>query len=102
VGVAITIVVTIVYFALLAFFILMWVRFIFDWTRALRPGWRPRSGLLVVAEATYTVTDPPVRLVRRVVPPLRLGAVALDLSGTIVMLAVIVLMYVVRTIAALV
>lgn len=95
-GVAISIVVTILYFALLAFFILMWVRFIFDWTRALRPGWRPRGGLLVVAEATYTVTDPPVRLVRRVVPPLRLGGVALDLSGTIVMLVVIVLMWILR------
>ncbi len=97
-GVAISIVVTILYFALLAFFILMWVRFIFDWTRVLRPGWRPRGGLLVVAEATYTVTDPPIRLVRRVVPPLRLGGVALDLSGTIVMLAVIVLMWILRLI----
>ena len=99
-GLAISIVVAIVFYALLGFFILMWVRFIFDWTRVLRPGWRPRGALLVIAEITYTVTDPPVKLVRRVVPPLRLGGVALDLSGSIVMLAVIVLMYIVRAIPA--
>ena len=42
---------------------------------------------LVVAEATYTVTDPPLRAVRRVVPPLSLGSVRLDLAFVIVMLA---------------
>lgn len=99
-GVAISIVVAIVFYALLAFFILMWVRFIFDWTRVLRPGWRPRGALLVVAELTYTITDPPVKLARRAVPPLRLGGVALDLSGSIVMLGVIVLMYIVQLIGA--
>lgn len=99
-GVAISIVVAIVFYALLAFFILMWVRFIFDWTRVLRPGWRPRGALLVVAELTYTITDPPVKLARRAVPPLRLGGVALDLSGSIVMLGVIVLIYIVQLIGA--
>lgn len=98
--VAVSLIATVVFFVLLAFFLLMWVRFIFDWTRALRPGWRPRGPLLVLAEAAYTITDPPVKLVRRVLPPVRLGAVALDLSGSVVMLACIVLMYVVRFIAA--
>lgn len=97
--VAVSLVATVVFFVLLVFFILMWVRFIFDWTRALRPGWRPRGAALVLAEAAYTITDPPVKLVRRIVPPVRLGAVALDLSGSIVMLACIILMYIARAFA---
>ena len=36
--------------------------------------------LLVVAEAIYTVTDPPLRFLRRLIPPLRLGQVQLDLA----------------------
>jgi YggT family protein len=49
--------------------------------------------VLVLAEAAYTATDPPIKAVRRVLPPLRIGAFALDFGFTIVMFAVIVLMY---------
>ena len=50
--------------------------------------------VLVVAELVFSVTDPPVRAVRRVVPPLRLGGVALDFAWSIVMLGVVVLIYI--------
>jgi YggT family protein len=46
----------------------------------------------VLAEASFTLTDPPIKAVRRVVPPVRIGAFALDFGFTIVMFAVIVLM----------
>lgn len=42
--------------------------------------WQPRGALLVVAEFVYTVTDPPLRFVRRFIPPVRLGGLSLDLS----------------------
>ncbi|WP_294179382.1 YggT family protein [uncultured Schumannella sp.] len=72
--------------ALTIFFVLMWVRFGFDWARVLAPRWRPTGPLLVLAEVSYTVTDPPIRAVRRVVPPLRLGGAVLDLAWSIVLL----------------
>ena len=72
--------------ALTIFFILMWVRFGFDWARVLAPRWRPAGAMLVLAEASYTVTDPPIRAVRKVVPPLRLGGAVLDLAWSIVLL----------------
>ena len=53
--------------------------------------WRPRGVGLVLAEFVYVVTDPPIKLVRRVVPPLRVGGAALDFAWSIVMLAVIIL-----------
>jgi YggT family protein len=40
----------------------------------------------------YSVTDPPIKALRRVVPPLRLGAVALDLSFLIVIVVAYVLL----------
>jgi YggT family protein len=85
----------VLYFALFLFFLLMWARFILDLVRSFSRGFRPRGILLVLAEFAYTVTDPPVRLVRRALPPLRLGGVALDFGWSIVMLAVIILMSIV-------
>ena len=60
-------------------------------------SWEPRGPLLVVLEAVYTITDPPIVALRRVIPPLRIGSVALDLSFLLVMLAVYLLMQVVLT-----
>jgi YggT family protein len=72
----------------------MWARLILDFMRAMRPGWRPPSFLLVLSGAVYTITDPPLKAVRRFVKPMSFGAIALDFGWTVVMLAAIILMYV--------
>jgi YggT family protein len=76
----------VLYLVVLIFFILMFVRLVLDWVQVFARDWRPRGAVLVVAEATYTVTDPPLRAVRKVVPPLRLGTVQLDLAFLLIML----------------
>jgi YggT family protein len=83
---------SIAYYALLLFFLLMWGRFVLDLAQSFSRGWRPRGPVLVLAEIAYTVTDPPVKAVRRVLPPVRLGSVALDFGWSVVMLAVVILM----------
>ena len=83
-------------FALLLYFFVMWGRFALDIVQAYNRSWRPRGGLLVVSEVVYTLTDPPIRTVRKALPPLRMGPVALDFGWTIVMLVVIIAMTVVR------
>jgi YggT family protein len=71
---------------LLWFFIaLLWVRFVFDWVQVFARSWSPSGPLLVVLEVVYSITDPPVKALRRVIPPLRLGSIALDLSFLIVL-----------------
>lgn len=82
----------VIYVVLLIVFIAMWARFVFDWVQVLNPAFRPRGPVLVVAELSYTITDPPIRAVRRVIPPLQLGAVRLDLAWTIVLIALLILM----------
>jgi YggT family protein len=85
---------TVVYYLLLIYFLTMWARFVLDLVRAIRRDWRPRGVALVAAEAVYTVTDPPIRLFRRLLPPLSLGPIALDFGWPITMLCCVILMYV--------
>jgi YggT family protein len=57
------------------------------------PSWRPRGAAAAVAEVVYTVTDPPLRLVRRVIKPVRMGQVSLDLGFMVVAFAVSMVAY---------
>ncbi len=88
----------IVYYALLVFVFAMWGRLILDFVQALRRSWRPRGPLLVIVNFIYTVTDPPLKRVRRIIRPVSFGAISLDFGWTLVMLAAIFGMYVVRII----
>jgi len=74
---------------------LLWARFILEWIQQIAPQWRPRGLLLIIAEATYTVTDPPLRFLRRFIKPLRIGAVAIDLSWTLLLFGTYIAMSVV-------
>ncbi len=62
------------------FIISLFARVILDYVRIFSPSWRPRGVLLAIAEAVYGVTDPVMRFVRRFIPPLRIGPVAIDIS----------------------
>ena len=73
----------------------MWVRLILDFVVNFNRGWRPAGFGLVLAEVVFTITDPPIKLVRRFLPPVRFGGVALDFAWTIVMLVAIVISYVI-------
>lgn len=79
----------------------LWIRFIADWVQVFARQWEPRGPLLVGLEGVYTVTDPPIVALRRVIPPLRIGSVALDLSFLLVMVGAYLLLSVVSTIFSL-
>jgi YggT family protein len=70
------------------FFILLIARLVLDYVQMFARSWRPSGFALVIAEVVYTVTDPPIRALRRVIPPLRLGQVTLDLSFLVLIIAV--------------
>ena len=70
------------------FFILLIARLVLDYVQMFARSWRPRGPMLVVAEVVYTVTDPPLRALRKVIPPLRLGSVSLDLSFLVLVVLV--------------
>ncbi|GAA1349301.1 YggT family protein [Falsarthrobacter nasiphocae] len=63
-------------------------RIVLDFIVGFAPGWRPKGFVLVFASAVYAVTDKPLAWVRRVVPPLSLGGVSLDLGFLLLYFAV--------------
>lgn len=70
------------------FWFVLLARLVLDLVQAFARQWRPQGFMLVLAEAVYTITDPPIRAVRRVVPPLRLGSIQFDLAFLIVLIVV--------------
>lgn len=91
----ISVVVSVVYYALLLFWLFMLARLVLDLIRLFARQWRPQGAGMVIASAVFAVTDPPLKFVRRFVRPVRIGNVALDLSWTIVALAVLILMWII-------
>jgi YggT family protein len=89
---------TVLYYALWAYLLLLIARLIVSWIQAFSRDWHPRGVVLVIAEVVYTATDPPLRLLRRYIPSVRLGTVALDLSFMVLFLVIIVLLQAVQLI----
>ena len=82
--------------ALDTFIGLLIVRLVVDWIQVFARSWTPTGPVLVVLEAVYSVTDPPIRAFRRVFPPLRIGSISLDLSFLAVLLICYLLLYINR------
>ncbi|MFI2703256.1 YggT family protein [Cellulosimicrobium composti] len=78
----------IVGFLLWLYLLLLIGRLVFDWVQFFAREWRPRGAVLVLAEVIYSATDPPLRALRRLIPPLTLGQVRLDLAFIILFFAV--------------
>lgn len=83
-------------FVLLVCILVLLARFILDWVQLLARSWRPSGVVAVLCEGIYTVTDPPLRAVRRVIPPVRLGGAALDLSPMVLLIAIYILQAIVN------
>ena len=79
-------------FVVFLFFVILLGRLVLDWVQAFARDWRPRGPILVVAEVVYTITDPPLKALRKVIPPLSLGNLRLDLAFLVLMLMTTLLM----------
>lgn len=90
---------TVLYVIVLLFVVALLVRVVYDVVQMVARQWRPQGLALVAAEVVYTTTDPPLKAVRRVIPPLRLGGMALDLAFLVVMLAAWILMLLLSSLA---
>ena len=79
-------------YALTIYLVLLIGRMIFGWVQVFAREWRPKGIVLVLAEAIYTVTDPPLKFLRRFIPPLRIGMVAMDLSFMVLFIVILILL----------
>lgn len=73
-------------YVLLFFCLLLFARVVVETVQSISRDWHPQGLTVVILEVIFTITDPPVRLLRRLIPPLNLGAVRLDLSIALLLL----------------
>jgi YggT family protein len=88
----VTVVGVVIEYVLWFFIAFMWVRFVTEWVQVFARSRSPRGALLVALEGGYSVTDPPIKALRRVIPPLRIGNFALDLSMLLVFVGAYILL----------
>ena len=84
---------------LLLYIFVLFGRLILEYIPIFNREWRPKGGVLVLAEAVYTITDPPIKFFRRFIPPLRIGAIAIDFAFALTMLLCFILLGVTRSLA---
>ncbi|MFR9730855.1 YggT family protein [Saccharopolyspora sp. MS10] len=82
----------VLYYVVFFFWLLLTARIVIELVRVFARDWRPAGGVAIALESIYTMTDPPIRLLRRVIPTVRIGGVGLDLSIMVLLLVVFILM----------
>jgi YggT family protein len=80
-------------YVLWIFLLLLIARMVINWIQVFARSWQPTGVILVIAETIFTLTDPPLKLLRRYIPSVRLGTVALDLSYMVLYFVVLILLY---------
>jgi YggT family protein len=86
-------------FVTFIFLILLIGRFVLELVQGFARDWRPRGLVLVLAEVVYTITDPALRVIRRIIPPIRLGGISLDLGLMVLFILTTVLLSVFSALA---
>ena len=89
----------IIWWVLQIFFLAMIGRLIIDLLLSVNRGWRPSGLVLVLVESVMTVTDPPIKAVRKIIKPVRLGAIQLDFGWTLIVFAIFFLQRIVLSIS---
>ncbi|KFI70654.1 YggT family protein [Bifidobacterium merycicum] len=81
----------IINFAIDAYLTVLFIRMLLDWAAILFPRWYPRGVVAQLINAVYMATEPPLRWLRRYIPPIRMGAIGLDVSFMVLYFLLIVL-----------
>jgi YggT family protein len=87
----VSLVFALIYLVLMLFQLALIIRIVYDAVQMFARSWRPRRLALILASMVYSVTDPPIKLFRRLIPPLRLGGVSLDMAFIVVFLGATIL-----------
>ncbi|OKL47550.1 hypothetical protein BSR29_03800 [Boudabousia liubingyangii] len=81
-------VLSVIYFLLWFYMLILLGRFVFDIIKIFVPRWAPPTVVAMIGNLCYALTDPPINFLRRLIPPLRLGMVALDMGILILFFAI--------------
>jgi YggT family protein len=82
----------VLYLLLYLFLLTLLARFVLGWVLQFGRRWHPGRGAAAALESVWSVTDPPLKALRRVIPPLRIGTVSIDLASLVLLVILFVLM----------
>lgn len=85
----------VVHLVLYLFLVTLFARFVMSAVLQYGRRWHPGRGAAAALEVVWTVTDPPLKALRRVIPPLRVGTVSIDLASLVLVVILILLMRIV-------
>jgi YggT family protein len=91
-----TLALQVLYVLIYLFLLMLFARFVMSWVLAYGRRWQPGRGAAAALESVWTVTDPPLKALRRVIPPLRIGSVSIDLAAMVLLVMLYVLFAVVQ------
>ena len=77
--------------ALTVFLVLLFLRLIFEYVFMLARGFKPTGLVAMLLELVFSLTDPPLKALRKVLPPLRVGGGSLDLAFLVLFILVSIL-----------
>jgi YggT family protein len=88
----VSVLLTILYYLLFAFWLLLIARIVVEVVRSLARDWHPRGVTAIALEVVFILTDPPVRLLRKLIPRIPIGGIRLDVSIMVLLFGVGILM----------
>ncbi|MDO5668832.1 MAG: YggT family protein [Corynebacterium sp.] len=86
---------TVIYFVLRVFVLILIARIVIEMIQSFSRHFQPPRWFIYIAEPLFVITDPPVKALRKVIPPLKMGGVALDMSVIVLFIILMVLQMVV-------
>jgi YggT family protein len=81
----------VLYVLIYLFVVILLARFVLSLVLSFGRRWRPGRVAAAALESVWTVTDPPLKALRRVIPPIRIGSVSLDLAFLVLLVILFVL-----------
>lgn len=89
----------VIWWLLQVYFFALVARLFIDLALSMNRGWRPKGIFLPIVEITLTITDPAIKLVRKLIPPIRVGMLQFDLGWTALVFAIFFLQRLVLSVA---
>ncbi|NLA55530.1 MAG: YggT family protein [Corynebacterium humireducens] len=89
-----------IYLVIRIFILVLIARIVIEMIQSFSRNFQPPRWFIYIAEPLFVITDPPVKALRRVIPPLKLGGVALDMSVIVLFIILSVLQYIVLAVFA--
>lgn len=89
----------VIWWLLQVYFFALVARLFVDLALSVNRSWRPKGLLLPVIEIVMTITDPAIKLVRRIIPPIRVGSIQFDLGWTVLVFGIFFLQRLVLSVA---